>query len=967
MKFYQAFLLFLFLFFKGTGHAQVSRTFYLKKISDNGQTDFYHLKNFENTEQKSIPFIAQDSTGQMWFATKDGLVRYDTKKYHYYKHNSKDSSSIGGNFIERILVGKDGSVWVGTEPASLCKYLPKTDNFEIIKGIEGGRVKDIKQDAKGNYWITTNTHLYRYNDQSKTLNKFNYTSEKTELDRLLITRNQRIWITTNENFILEFIPKTKHFKQLKILDKKDVVWGHHTQAYSAYYLTEDYLGSIWIATPLGYLLKYNPEKEQLNRYVFEDLKNPKILDHERLTIMFILEDDAGNLWMGSWFNGLYRINKERNSVTHYLPNSKNTHTLSNNIIHSGFQDQAGYLWFGTEFTGINILKKNKKFKILSQPKHPKYSNIITASVLDKNGRIWLAGEFSGLYFIDPDTPEKIQSGNHFIQINSTNKDYFNTWVHSLLIDDQYLWIGTNKGLYRYDINTHQYKIFNHHKDDYNSIISNGISVISKDQSGNIWIGTNRGISKYTPKTDKFYHFIHEENNPRSLSNNIITDIYCDDQNTIWIGTDNGLNKFHPKTGDFTIFRNTNQKNSISENKIKDIYGLDNKLYIATQSGLNVLDIQSQKIELITTQQGLPDNYIKSIVSDTKKNIWLSTPHHLVKYNPVNKQMVSFGKSDGLENKVHILNVGEQDLEFTSNFAYKDDQGYLHFGGLAGYCRFHPDSLPINTYQAPIKLNQVWVNGSVFPIDNTDKITLNNKENNLKFSVSLMSYIQAEKNQYAFQLKNYDTNWRYTSTRNTIEYFNIPPGNYTLLYKGANNDGIWSNIGQTSDFYIKPVFYKTNLFRFLLGGFLVLLILSFGLHKIYLKRKFEQQKKRLRYQTSNLTPKISRSIDQKIQQIFKEQEVYLEADLSLNKLAQIIHEKPHYVSQVINQIHNKRFHDFINTYRIEKAKELLRITALKIEIIAYDSGFNSLSTFNSAFKKETGTTPSKYRKEFKKQA
>jgi AraC-like DNA-binding protein len=61
------------------------------------------------------------------------------------------------------------------------------------------------------------------------------------------------------------------------------------------------------------------------------------------------------------------------------------------------------------------------------------------------------------------------------------------------------------------------------------------------------------------------------------------------------------------------------------------------------------------------------------------------------------------------------------------------------------------------------------------------------------------------------------------------------------------------------------------------------------------------------------------------------------------------------------LHNKHFSEFINTYRIDFAKKLLKETYLKIEAIAYDSGFNSLSTFNTVFKKETGFTPSKYRK------
>ena len=106
------------------------------------------------------------------------------------------------------------------------------------------------------------------------------------------------------------------------------------------------------------------------------------------------------------------------------------------------------------------------------------------------------------------------------------------------------------------------------------------------------------------------------------------------------------------------------------------------------------------------------------------------------------------------------------------------------------------------------------------------------------------------------------------------------------------------------------------------------------------------------------------INTKLLNYMKTQKPYLEADLSLQKLAKLINTKSHSLSQVINQIHHCSFHKFINKYRIEESKELLLNTSLKIEAVAYDAGFSSISTFNTAFKAETNTTPSKFRKQHK---
>jgi AraC-like DNA-binding protein len=149
---------------------------------------------------------------------------------------------------------------------------------------------------------------------------------------------------------------------------------------------------------------------------------------------------------------------------------------------------------------------------------------------------------------------------------------------------------------------------------------------------------------------------------------------------------------------------------------------------------------------------------------------------------------------------------------------------------------------------------------------------------------------------------------------------------------------------------------------MLIGFIILLGFAFLLYKIYLRKKIEKQKKEFRYSTSNLSDKKAKEINILLIEKLDHSDLYLEADLTLHKLAKSIGVKPNNLSQVINQIHNRNFNEFINLYRLEESKKLLAETYLKIEAVAFDSGFNSLSTFNTFFKKEMGITPSNYRKE-----
>ncbi|MDN5204127.1 helix-turn-helix domain-containing protein [Fulvivirgaceae bacterium BMA10] len=132
--------------------------------------------------------------------------------------------------------------------------------------------------------------------------------------------------------------------------------------------------------------------------------------------------------------------------------------------------------------------------------------------------------------------------------------------------------------------------------------------------------------------------------------------------------------------------------------------------------------------------------------------------------------------------------------------------------------------------------------------------------------------------------------------------------------------------------------------------------------VFRKNRFESYFKK-RYQGSSLKSDDSQRILDRLKQLMEIQMPYTDPQLSLVKLAQLLNVTPHHLSQIINEHLGKSFSDYINYHRIETAKEKLkdpRYKHLKIASIAYESGFNGISTFNTLFKKHTGSTPSEYR-------
>jgi AraC-like DNA-binding protein len=121
----------------------------------------------------------------------------------------------------------------------------------------------------------------------------------------------------------------------------------------------------------------------------------------------------------------------------------------------------------------------------------------------------------------------------------------------------------------------------------------------------------------------------------------------------------------------------------------------------------------------------------------------------------------------------------------------------------------------------------------------------------------------------------------------------------------------------------------------------------------------------KYSNSGLSSDDILSIQRTLKKVTIEQKPYLNPELTINDLAEMIPCNRHHLSQVLNESLKNSFYDYINHCRVEEAKQLLMNASKenhKISSIAYDAGFNSLSTFNEIFRKHTGTTPSQFRKD-----
>jgi len=926
---------------------------FTQNITD-ANDSFYHLSMPGGIDQNSINQFVQDSKGQMWIATKDGLIRYNGKKLAVYKSDPDNANSIAHNFVTAIAIDNQDRLWVGTHKG-LSVYRQEKDDFEMLFPdiFLDEDVRSLSMDSKGNLWILNalKNQLYKYSIATNTLEQLvddNLVDKKGKvaMEWMLTTKDDRLFFINKEKGLVEYFQDTNTFKRY---DFEDKVY------YSLFIQDKRDKDLFWVTTHKGYFFSYNIKTQKQTKFIInKELTNYGL----RCFQSGIFEDDKNNIWITTWFYGTFKLLPNRKSIQHYLPDKYDKQAISNSISTAPYQDKAGYMWFGAEYNGVDILKKNKKFYILPDVKEKKgmlpAKNFLSLSK-DYQNRVWIGAE-GGLYYFNKNTLKTTDLTKGFLK---GAKRFFEIYNDS----KNRLWFGTDKGLYIYDTNDEHITHLTYDKDNYQGLLGNYISEIYEDKVGNMWIGYfNKGISKYNPTTKKFYHFTPDEEDPNSISYKYISAIFEDSNHKIWIGTPDGLNRFNEDAGNFTVFKNDkNNPNSIGSSAINSIVEIDNTIWIATQGGgLNKFNPKTNSFKKYTKEDGLPSNNIEALLIDSHNSLWFSTTKNIIRYKLKEDSFTIYTTTDGLENRVYIVNMGWQDLKFTGNFAYKDKKDFLYFGGSSGLVFFHPDSLQQNNYKAKLFIESLKTSGKEIKLP-VDKVQLQPDENQLEIDFTLLNLIQPEKNKYAWMLKPYDATWQSSGTNSKAEYFNLKPGDYQLFYKAANNDMVWTEVSKPLQISILPRFYQTKLFYLLLILFASLIFIGFLSYRWYLKRKLQRQKKLLRYKTSSLAEEKAKSINKKLIELLQKEPIYLESDLSLYSLAEKIQVKPHYLSQVINQYHQRNFQDFINLYRIEKAKKLLLKTKLKIEAVAYDSGFNSISTFYTAFKKEIGMTPSSYRK------
>lgn len=779
------------------------------------EAKFSHLSVDQGLSQNGVGSIVQDQNGFMWFATGDGLNRYDGYSFVVFKNDPKDSSSIYSNSINCLYLDKNSMLWIGFNNGVFDRFnskknqfthfsLPTKTNKVLISGINC-----IKEDNSGQLFFSTdNDGIFILSKQTgkwqnlRNENGLNSLPSNSVL-KIAFDKHGVLWCATWGQGVVSWNPATLKFTSYTKLN-----------SLNTYTVYPDQFGKIWVSAWAGGINCIDPVTGKIdsNRDPLSYLS--KTLPYGLVTSF--MEDRNGLLWLSTAEKGVINYDQKTGKTKVYIKNPDDQNSISDNLVLSLLEDKSGLIWCGTWQGGINIYDPKKQlmehYYFNSKDPESLINNVVWGISKGGNGKPWIATS-EGICSFDPQTHKFTKLEYNDLSADAPEKQ---TIMQSVLEDnDGQIWMGSNGvGLFRYNPITKNYRHYRYKDEpgfitnDFSGLSGQSVNGLLMDKNNNLWIlPSGGGLNLYQRDQDKFKYLFHDDEDKESISSDKISGITESGDGQIWIATwDSGLNLLNPVTGKAKRFKHdAKDPNSIFDDNLTALHVDKNgNLWIGTKSGLCCY-LEDKKVFIAFTEKGgLPNHSIKSIETDDNGNVWLSTNKGILFFNPTTKKIRSYDVNDGIQSN-----------EFKGNSSFKASDGCIFFGGVKGMNRFNPLLMTDNPSLAnPVLTGFAVLNKPVSLKENivfTKEIILSYKDYFFSFDFAGLEYTNPAKNKYKYILEGFNDEWINIGTTRSLTFTNLDPGEYTLRIQASNNSGIWSNNTNGIRIIITPPFWKTKWF------------------------------------------------------------------------------------------------------------------------------------------------------------
>jgi ligand-binding sensor domain-containing protein/AraC-like DNA-binding protein len=723
--------------------------------------------------------------------TTTALSAYSSGGYTFRHHTTREG--LSSNSVRAILQDHTGLIWLGT-----ASGLDSFDGREIIHHSipdgEAGSVTSLFEDSEDILWIGTDNTVYRYVDDVITsVPGF----QDTEITDIAEATDGTLWIATWGKGIFR-------------------IGENGSEAFLEGHQVEDILisrgGRIWIADSSVEegLLVYNAASRSFVSpgLIFDGCSPARVCA--------IDEDDNGNLWLGTWNSGLYRLDAASRTVYSAIPpgmglnhvhsvmhigawnfllgsddglleadlltgernlyrnDRKDPASISDKFVYPVIRDHEGGLWIGTYYGGVNYVAPNRgqfTFQSLSSLVDADEDFVISSFCEDPDGSLWIGSDNGGLFRYSParNTAGRWTASSGWTQrLAALN-------IHSLLRNGDDLWIGTySDNLVRLDVRTGRVRVYGMAE----GLDASSVYALCIGPDGILWAGTNTGICRYDDQTDRF-----------SLERNVgdwVMDIQIDQDGNLWFGTArSGILRRSPDGG----WQAYSTADGLPSNYVHCLLPTRMGVFAGMQKGIALFSKEGVKTVL--------DNEDVRKIAFDGSQLWFSTNGDIVRHSLADGKQERFGSSDGISASV-----------FSENAGLMTRDGTVWFGAADGIVSFYPGSVQANEIAPSVLFTRFHASGpgqfqDVFRVHGHERIVLPWKLRDVKVTFAALSYCAPDNNHYAYRLEGLENHWKDLGNENALTLNQLPAGRYRLQVVASNNSGVWNTEGASLSFTIRP--------------------------------------------------------------------------------------------------------------------------------------------------------------------
>ncbi len=751
---------------------------------------FERITKSEGLSQSRVNVIAQDSLGFIWVGTDDGLNKVFANKIEVYRNQkNQGDQQLSGREISDLFVWNEDVLIVACRDGEVDIWNEQSGDIQHVKLPDGVQPICLER-VEDNLWIGTTEGVF-IADLTKRVPEaivLNNDYPGWQVQDIVTYENQ-VYIAgygyglviTDKDFakVSEWVPTDLegHSLDARMRKPKKLVVSNET---------------LYVGYDGAYLIK-----KDLNSEEFEWINADSKVSFYGSKANAILVSKSGTLWVGS-NDGLYNYAETKADFEGNYWIENNDKSLSSDHISYLFQDKAGSIWVGTSDHGLSIYHPSlNQFEHIHKNNDEQISlsaNQAFQMLEDSRGNVWMATYGGGLIRTD------FERGVQDIFGADSNKTHSN--ILSLVEWQGKVWFGSwGGGLNSFDLKSEKFGTAIT-KDE--GLPSN--TIISLLASGEkLYVGSFDGLYIMDSSgSGMTYNSYSEEFAEGSFPSNVVYSL-AKHKNKVLMGTDGGgLIILDPETNK-TIVLDENSTPSISSNSVLDIEIKADGIWLATSAGLDKLSLDYTSIQTWNSTHGLPSDYINAMAFNGD-NVWLSTNNGIYNFNP----------NTSKKGRAYFVEDGIQGNEFNQASVLQLSNGEILFGGTNGITKFNPNQLTKNNYNAPIVLTKVKLFGEELVTKKKPEfirsLTLDYNQNFLSFEFTGLNYVLAENNRFQYKLEGLDQEWSEISDRNFISYSDLKSGEYTLLVRMYNNDGVLSNKILRIQITINPPFWETWWFK-----------------------------------------------------------------------------------------------------------------------------------------------------------